>query len=75
MSGTRKASLCFCQNDLSLRMRGEEVEEKNCEMKSLAAYQRIRDMVITREKLPGTRLVISELEEELGIGKGPIRKR
>ncbi|WP_028572726.1 GntR family transcriptional regulator [Desulfonatronum lacustre] len=50
------------------------MEEKNCEMKSLAAYQRIRDMVITREKLPGTRLVISELEEELGIGKGPIRE-
>lgn len=50
------------------------MEEKNCEMKSLAAYQRIRDMIITREKLPGTRLVISELEEELGIGKGPIRE-
>ncbi|TVQ99077.1 MAG: GntR family transcriptional regulator [Desulfovibrionales bacterium] len=48
--------------------------EKNCEMKSLAAYQRIRDMIITREKLPGTRLVISELEEELGIGKGPLRE-
>ncbi len=31
-------------------------------------------MIITREKLPGTRLVISELEEELGIGKGPIRE-
>jgi DNA-binding GntR family transcriptional regulator len=43
-------------------------------MKSLAAYQRIRDMIITREKLPGTRLVISELEEELAIGKGPIRE-
>ncbi len=50
------------------------MEEMNCEMKSLAAYQRIRDMIITREKLPGTRLVISELEEELGIGKGPIRE-
>ncbi|WP_052812733.1 GntR family transcriptional regulator [Desulfonatronum thioautotrophicum] len=48
--------------------------EKNCEMKSLTAYQRIRDMIIAREKLPGTRLVISELEEELGIGKGPLRE-
>lgn len=50
------------------------MEKKNCEMKSLTAYQRIRDMIITRAKLPGTRLVISELEEELAIGKGPIRE-
>ncbi len=50
------------------------MEENNCDMKSMAAYQRIRDMIIAREKLPGTRLVISELEDELGIGKGPIRE-
>ncbi len=43
------------------------------EMKSLQAYQRIRDMIITREKLPGTRLVLVELEVETGIGRGPIR--
>ena len=50
------------------------MEDNNCDMKSLAAYQRIRDMIISREKLPGTRLVISELQDELGIGKGPIRE-
>ena len=43
-------------------------------MKSLVAYEKIRDLILGGEKLPGTRLVISELEEELGIGKGPIRE-
>ena len=50
------------------------MDNDNCDMKSLAAYQRIRDMIISREKLPGTRLVISELQDDLGIGKGPIRE-
>ncbi|WP_291322746.1 GntR family transcriptional regulator [Desulfonatronospira sp.] len=50
------------------------MENNKCDLKSLAAYQRIRDMIIAREKLPGTHLVISELEDELGIGKGPIRE-
>lgn len=43
-------------------------------MKSLQAYERIRDMILSGEKLPGTRLVLSELEAELGIGRGPIRE-
>ena len=43
-------------------------------MKSLKAYEKIRDMVLSGLKLPGTRLVLSELEEELGIGRGPIRE-
>lgn len=43
-------------------------------MKSLQAYEKIRDMILTGFKLPGTRLVISELETELGIGRGPIRE-
>ena len=50
------------------------MEDKGSEMKSLVAYQRIRDMIITREKLPGTRLVLSELEAETGIGRGSIRE-
>jgi DNA-binding GntR family transcriptional regulator len=50
------------------------MEEKGSEMKSLVAYQRIRDIIISREKLPGTRLVLSELEGEIGIGRGPIRE-
>ncbi len=47
---------------------------KPSSMKSLVAYEKIRDIILTGEKLPGTRLVISELESELGIGKGPIRE-
>jgi DNA-binding GntR family transcriptional regulator len=43
-------------------------------MKSLQAYEKIRDMILTGYKLPGTRLVLSELESELGIGRGPIRE-
>lgn len=43
-------------------------------MKSLIAYARIRDMILVGEKLPGTRLVLTELESELGIGRGPIRE-
>lgn len=31
-------------------------------------------MILRGEKLPGTRLVLSELEAELGIGRGPIRE-
>jgi DNA-binding GntR family transcriptional regulator len=43
-------------------------------MKSLQAYEKIRDMILSGFKLPGIRLVLSELEEELGIGRGPIRE-
>ncbi|MCP4020883.1 MAG: GntR family transcriptional regulator [Desulfobacteraceae bacterium] len=43
-------------------------------MKSLKAYEKIRDMILTGFKLPGTRLVLSELEQELGIGRGPVRE-
>jgi DNA-binding GntR family transcriptional regulator len=43
-------------------------------MKSLVAYERIRDMILAGDKLPGTRLVLAELEAELGIGRGPIRE-
>ena len=43
-------------------------------MRSLIAYEQIRDLIITGAKLPGARLVIAELEEELGIGRGAIRE-
>lgn len=43
-------------------------------MKSLVAYEKIRDMILTGVKLPGTRLVLFDLETELGIGRGPIRE-
>lgn len=44
------------------------------QVKSLLAYERIRDMILTGEKLPGARLVIADLAKELGIGHGPIRE-
>ncbi|MDJ0723222.1 MAG: GntR family transcriptional regulator [Desulfobacterales bacterium] len=43
-------------------------------MKSLQAYEKIRDMILSGVKLPGTRLVLSELEAELDLGRGPIRE-
>ncbi|MEJ2057493.1 MAG: GntR family transcriptional regulator [Desulfofustis sp.] len=43
-------------------------------MKSLKAYEIIRDMILRGEKLPGSRLIISDLENELKIGRGPIRE-
>ncbi|NNG00871.1 MAG: GntR family transcriptional regulator [Desulfobacteraceae bacterium] len=43
-------------------------------MKSLLAYEKIRDLILSGEKLPGTRLVLSELEAEINIGRGPIRE-
>ena len=43
-------------------------------IKSLVAYEKVRDLILSGTKLPGTRLVLSELEEELGISKGPLRE-
>ncbi len=37
-------------------------------MKSLEAYEMVRDKILIGEKLPGTRLVLSDLEAELAIG-------
>lgn len=48
--------------------------EKKSSMKSLKAYEEIRDKILTGEKLPGTRLILSDLEAEMGIGRGPIRE-
>ena len=50
------------------------MQENSSSMKSLVAYEKIRDLILTGEKLPGTRLVLAELETELGIGRGPIRE-
>lgn len=42
-------------------------------MKSLQAYEILRDMILGGEKLPGTRLILYDLEKELNIGRGPVR--
>ena len=41
--------------------------------KSTLAYQLIRELILSGEKLPGTRLIVSDLEKELGIGASPLR--
>jgi DNA-binding GntR family transcriptional regulator len=43
-------------------------------MKSSLAYEKVRDLILSGRKLPGTRLVLSELEAELKISKGPLRE-
>lgn len=43
-------------------------------MKSLRAYEKVRDMILSGVKRPGTRLILSDLEKELAIGRGPIRE-
>lgn len=46
---------------------------KNMLPKSLVAYEKIRSMILKGSALPGTRLILTELEEKLGLGRGPIR--
>jgi DNA-binding GntR family transcriptional regulator len=43
-------------------------------IKSLKAYEKIRNLILSGAKLPGTRLVLAELEQELNLGRGPIRE-
>lgn len=43
-------------------------------IKSLRAYEKIRNLILSGAKLPGTRLVLAELEQELDMGRGPIRE-
>lgn len=41
--------------------------------KSLVAYEMICNMILSGEALPGTRLILVDLEQKLGVGRGPIR--
>jgi len=41
--------------------------------KADVAYKRIRDGILCGEFLPGSRLVLMDLEKKLGLGRGPIR--
>lgn len=43
-------------------------------IRSLTAYDLIRDLILSGEVLPGTRLVLSDLEQRLGVGRGPLRE-
>ncbi len=43
-------------------------------VRSLTAYDLIRDLILSGEVLPGTRLVLSDLEQRLNVGRGPLRE-
>ena len=49
------------------------MKKNGSKIKSLTAYEKIRDMILSGEALPGTRLVLAELEEKMGVGRGPVR--
>ncbi len=49
-------------------------DQSNSSMKSQVAYEKIRDMILRGDKLPGTRLVLFDLEKEMNLGRGPIRE-
>ncbi|MFA9394600.1 MAG: GntR family transcriptional regulator [Halodesulfovibrio sp.] len=48
--------------------------KKSENMKYLKAYEKIRDLILSGKKLPGTRLVLADLEAELQIGRGALRE-
>ncbi|WP_294484584.1 GntR family transcriptional regulator [uncultured Mailhella sp.] len=47
---------------------------KTSTVKSLQAYELIRELILQGELLPGARLVLADLEEKLQVGRGPIRE-
>ena len=53
--------------------KGNNMSKIFSKIKSLTAYEMIRNMILSGEALPGTRLVLTELEEKMGVGRGPIR--
>lgn len=42
-------------------------------VKSVTAYHLIRDGILSGEYLPGTRLILADLQKKLGLGQGPVR--
>lgn len=50
------------------------MEKATQTVRSLTAYDLIRDLILSGEVLPGTRLVLSDLEQRLDVGRGPLRE-
>lgn len=48
--------------------------EEGTKIKSLSAYNLLRELILSGEALPGSRLILVDLEEKLGVGRGPIRE-
>lgn len=49
------------------------MKDDKLKTKSSIAYEMIRDMILNGTALPGTRLILMDLEKELDVGRGPIR--
>ena len=49
------------------------MKELKLKTKSQIAYDMIREMILNGTALPGSRLILMDLEEKLGVGRGPIR--
>ena len=47
---------------------------KSATIKSLQAYNLIRELILQGELLPGSRLILADLESRLNVGRGPIRE-
>ena len=46
---------------------------KKAVVKSITAYQHIRDGILSGKYPPGSRLVLADLQKELNLGQGPVR--
>lgn len=46
---------------------------KKTGIKSITAYEKIRDGILTGEYVPSSRLILADLQEQLRLGQGPIR--
>ena len=49
------------------------MKQHELKTKSREAYDLIKEMILNGTALPGTRLILFDLEEKLGVGRGPIR--
>ncbi len=49
------------------------MKDNKLKTKSSIAYEMIREMILNGTALPGTRLILMDLENELNVGRGPIR--
>ena len=49
------------------------MKQNELKTKSREAYELIKEMILNGTALPGTRLILFDLEEKLGVGREPIR--
>lgn len=49
------------------------MDNEKSPVKSLLAHDMIREMILSGKLLPGSRLIVTDLEVLLGVGRGPVR--